>query len=121
MFPNIPANQIAFDLSRTRNVEATIEKLLSGTTLPSPPQDSRFAAWNQPRQAQAEQVTKQEPAKDDLLKRYKLEHRKDEQPKEQSYSWSKNRAEREATLKKRKEDAILAARRKLLEQDSTTT
>lgn len=119
MFPNIQPNLIAYDLSRTRNVEATIEKLLSGQMLPSPPRDSHFSTWGaSTAQATASTTSNDVSAKEDLIKRYNLQSKVDTNPVQtQSYQWSKDRAQREALLKARKEEAILVARHKLLNRE----
>lgn len=140
MFPNTPASHIAYDLSRTRSVEATIEKLLSGVQLQRAPAGSRYATWSESADTQAasSSVSSQGTSaanaaskgltKDDLIKRYNLEGRVTGEgggPSEtreealEKYQWSKKREEREVTLRRRKEDAILAARRRLQQQDST--
>lgn len=130
MFPNANAAAVAYDLSRTRNVEETIEKLLNGSQLPTPPRESRYHEWAQappttPRgQSSATSGSNgsagaDEPTREDLIKRYNLQNRIYTQPAqtEERYEWSKKREEREETLRRRKEEAILSARRKLMEKD----
>lgn len=141
MFPNADANAIAYDMSKTRSVEETIEKLLSGQTLPRPPIESRYYDFarssaspsnpgtqntaNSNRAASMSSSSVNEPTKEDLIKKYNLQNRVYVNPESQStgstkYEWSKDRQQREQTLRKRKEDMILAARRKLVEQEGKT-
>lgn len=135
MFPNTDTNAIAYDLSKTRSVEETIEKLLAGQDLPSPPITSRFhdfanrsdtntssAASTSSSNSRANTrngTNTNEPTKEDLIKKYNLQNRvyadplTSEPDGSQKYEWSKSREEREKTLRRRKEEMVLAARRKL--------
>lgn len=126
MFPNAMQAAVAFELSKSRSVELTIEKLLSGQHLPAPPTDSRYHGWSSHyagsdlASAQTSYTTSSEPTKEDLIKRYNLQNRiyaSQPSTSEEKYAWSKKREEREEMLKRRKEAAVLAARSKLMEKD----
>lgn len=145
MFPNSDTNAIAYDLSRTRNVEETIEKLLGGQPLPRPPIESRYFDFARRSMTSTSSIgtggsnggvasatngsagsNPNEPTKEDLIKRYNLQNRVYADPEASNsgsssssstkYEWSKDRQQREQTLRRRKEEMILAARRKLVEK-----
>lgn len=74
----------------------------------------------QARPAQREPVVT--PSQPDLITRYKLASKiqdEDAAPLEEAKkpSWSQNKAERQRNLQRRREEMILAARRKMLEKD----
>lgn len=124
MFPQLSRRDIAWDLQRNGgNVAATTERALSGRGLDTPP-----ASFNVPAPRVAATPARatpamQKPAHPDLITRYNLASKinKDietaevEQPK--AKSWSADRNERQANLQRRREEMILAARRKLEQQD----
>lgn len=71
-------------------------------------------------------ATTNEPTHEDLIKRYNLQnrvHQPEQQPVDTPenakarYEWSKQREVREKTLRRRKEEAVLAARRKMQEAE----
>ncbi|KAL5119175.1 hypothetical protein ACEQ8H_002883 [Pleosporales sp. CAS-2024a] len=95
MFPQLSRRDIAWDLQRNGgNATATTERVLSGRGLDTP----------------------------DLITRYNLSSKihapeepgQDEAPKK---AWSADRNERQMNLQKRREDMILAARRKMEAQE----
>lgn len=133
MFPNVNQSAVAWELSKNRSVEETIEKLLNEAILPMPPQDSRYAEWSGSSFAPSSTSnpnasttnSSSEPTRDDLIKRYNLQNRVYAEGSNAQargkYEWSKKREEREETLRKRKEDAILAARMNLMAKDSKSS
>ena len=164
MFPQTPVDRIAYDLSRTKSVSATVEKLLTGSTLPPVPRNSEWFDYSPSRPGSTAGTSSSSgmgtgsdlPTKDDLIKRYNLAGRLNSLPDDptssdalspsraatpvgggsgstgsssnspssggqETYSWSKSRSEREAQLKRRKEDAILQARARLLAREKEAT
>ncbi|KAF2847094.1 AMFR protein-like protein [Plenodomus tracheiphilus IPT5] len=124
MFPQLSRRDIAWDLQRNGgNMAATTERALSGRGLDSAP-----ASFNVPEPRAAATParatpTVQKPTHPDLITRYNLtskisqasESVEAEQPK--AKSWSADRNERQANLQRRREEMILAARRKLEQQE----
>lgn len=133
MFPSANQSAVAWELSKNRSVEETIEKLLNETILPMPPRDSRYFEWTgttftsgtTPVTNTGASPASSEPTRDDLIKRYNLQNRVFAEGSNAQargkYEWSKKREEREETLRKRKEDAILAARRNLLVKETKSS
>lgn len=141
MFPQLDRRQIMWDLSRNgNNVAATTERVLSGRGLetvchhfdskerltdnlqkPPPSFQPPMPPQAQARPAQREPVAT--PSQPDLITRYKLASKiqdEDAAPQEEAPkkpSWSQNKAERQRNLQRRREEMILAARRKMLEKD----
>lgn len=124
MFPQLSRRDIAWDLQRNGgNLAATTERALSGRGLDSAP-----ASFNLPEQrsiaTQARAIpAPQQPTHPDLITRYNLTSKinqtaapqEEDQPK--SKVWSADRNERQANLQRRREEMILAARRKLEQQE----
>ncbi|CAN9127268.1 unnamed protein product [Alternaria alternata] len=126
MLPQLSRRDIAWDLQRNGgNVAATTERALSGRGLDTAPPSFQIptptprTALTQARAAPAPS----RPAHPDLITRYNLSSKlsqadqpvQEEQPK--TKSWSADKSERQANLQRRREEMILAARRKLQEQE----
>ncbi|KAF8703095.1 hypothetical protein AX14_014207 [Amanita brunnescens Koide BX004] len=128
MFPDIPVDNIRYDLMRTGNVEVTSNKVLERGYLDAPPP----AYWTlYPRENNA--PTQRLPpaaglaaappvkAKESLITRYNLQERI-AQPVVTEVGgkavWEDSAAKREASLRERKAQMILAARQRLLSEDS---
>ncbi|KAF1843592.1 AMFR protein-like protein [Cucurbitaria berberidis CBS 394.84] len=124
MFPHLSRRDIGWDLQRNGgNLTATTERVLSGRGLDSAP--ASFVLPEDRRTAQpartATPVAK--PVHPDLITKYNLSTKLSqtaqptdiEQPKVKS--WSQDRNERQANLQRRREEMILAARRKLEEKE----
>ncbi|PSN63785.1 hypothetical protein BS50DRAFT_576402 [Corynespora cassiicola Philippines] len=122
MFPQLSRRDIAWDLQRNGgNVAATTERVLSGRTLdPAPPSFNPPPSRSNPPSRTATPPTK--PAQPDLITRYNLKSKLStttsgsEEP-QKSKAWSQDRNERQANLQRRREEMILAARRKMEEKD----
>ncbi|OAL48039.1 AMFR protein-like protein [Pyrenochaeta sp. DS3sAY3a] len=124
MFPQLTRRDIAWDLQRNGgNVSATTERVLSGRGLDPAPASFAPPA---PRAAAVPARTPVPVAKNvhpDLITRYNLssklsqpsEPAPEEQPK--AKAWSQDRNERQSNLQKRREEMILAARRKLEDKE----
>ena len=130
MFPQMDRRTIAWDLNRNgQNVSATTDRILSGRTLDNPPpsfqpnlpapaaQGSQAAAASRPKPA----VGGSNP---DLITRYNLQSRVNSKGKEAVQSdeqkrlaWSSDKAARAEGLRKRREEMVLAARRKMMEKE----
>lgn len=123
MFPQLDQRTIAWDLHRNGgSVAATTERVLSGRGLDNPPPSFQS---NLPAAATASQGARQTPRKTvpgqpDLITRYNLQSRiggKGKEPvpsEEQSRAgWSADKVARAEGLKRRREEMILAARRKM--------
>ncbi|KAL9061556.1 MAG: hypothetical protein Q9162_000088 [Coniocarpon cinnabarinum] len=137
MFPQFPRRDIEWDLRRNgANVQATTERILRDGRLPPAPQN--FRAQTPPPAVgsnaqgggagQHGQRRDKGPQHENLIQRYQLsgkvrasgdvvEDGEDviqtgEKQKEKG-AWSSNKSERANVLKKRREDMVLAARRKM--------
>jgi coupling of ubiquitin conjugation to ER degradation protein 1 len=126
MFPQLDRRSIAWDLHRNGgNVAGTSERILSGRGLDSPP-----PSYQPPLPAQAATTTtamqssgaKGQP---DLITRYGLQGRIHDKGKEAVQSeeqkrmaWTSDKAARAEGLKRRREEMVLEARRKMLEKDA---
>ncbi|KAI4179919.1 MAG: hypothetical protein LQ346_007086 [Caloplaca aetnensis] len=129
MFPQLSRRDIQWDLQRNGgSVQATTERVLSGRGLERPPPS--FQPLPPPASSSSNTPSSPAPHKSshpDLLTRYKLHHRlsqpdvtrsgEEEGEKPKPPQWSQNRDERQALLQKRREDMVLAARRKLEEKE----
>ncbi|KAK2063536.1 hypothetical protein LY76DRAFT_588431 [Colletotrichum caudatum] len=126
MFPQVERRTILWDLQRNGgNIQATSERILAGrmetppiTFQPPPPPGANNAAASSSAPAKAAE----KPTQPDLITRYKLQDKISAQQREQaeaeekekaSRGWSSNRDERQSLLQKRRDEMILAARRKL--------
>ncbi|KAJ7574676.1 hypothetical protein C8J56DRAFT_872070 [Mycena floridula] len=130
MFPDIPQENIRYDLLRTGSVERTTNKILEKGFLDAPPnayytlfpRDPNTPSSNAPGPAGATAATgKSQPAQETLISRYKLKDRvasSSEPISEEEIGgkavWESTAAQREASLKERKAKMVLAARQRLL-------
>ncbi|KAF4950964.1 hypothetical protein FGADI_7836 [Fusarium gaditjirri] len=121
MFPQADRRSILWDLQRNGgNIQSTTERILAGrldtppvTFQPPPPpgqstpSSSSATASRQP----------DKPAQPDLITRYNLKDKLDtvsqEEQDAKGKGWSSNRDERQASLQRRRDEMILAARRKM--------
>ncbi|PPQ74308.1 hypothetical protein CVT26_004153 [Gymnopilus dilepis] len=131
MFPDIPADNIRYDLLRTGNVELTTNKILERGFLDAPPAAyhtlyprTPAPATNAAAPGAARATTTGVPKKpkENLISRYGLQDRLQtaESIKEEELggkaAWEDTPEKREASLKERKAKMILAARQRLLAQ-----
>ncbi|KAG1883773.1 hypothetical protein F4604DRAFT_263132 [Suillus subluteus] len=132
MFPTIPQDNIRYDLLRTGSVEITSNKILERGYLDVPP-PAYFTVYPrtevppQPRQAAPQgQTTGLAPTpKENLISRYKLQDRVASStfsPEDDlsfgKADWEDTSEKREASLQERKAQMILAARQRLLAQQT---
>ncbi|WPG99886.1 Hypothetical protein R9X50_00270600 [Acrodontium crateriforme] len=127
MFPQLDRRAIAWDLHRNGgNVSATTERVLSGRSLDTPPptyqpimpsQATNNATSTPGRNGRLKTGTGAQP---DLITRYGLQSRVSGKGKEAMLSeeqmrnsWSPDKAARAEGLRKKKEEMILAARRRM--------
>ncbi|GAM90241.1 hypothetical protein ANO11243_082830 [Dothideomycetidae sp. 11243] len=133
MFPQLDRRAIMWDLRRNGDsVEATTERALSGRALPQPPPSFQPELPAAPAMASAS-ASRQAEAKTplpDLITRYNLGSRvnaseeagRSQVETESSTStkqsgWSQSKTERSELMRRRKEEMVLAARRKLEAKD----
>ncbi|KAJ7100645.1 hypothetical protein B0H15DRAFT_456777 [Mycena belliarum] len=135
MFPDIPPDNIRYDLLRTGSVELSSNKILERGFL-DPPPPAYFTLY--PRDTNAEQAgTRPAPAvaasstavksKQTLIDRYNLQERVvasgpiiSEADIGGKAVWEASSEKREASLKERKAQMILAARQRMLAQQQKT-
>lgn len=141
VFPQLDRRTIAWDLQRNGgNVEGTMERVLAGRGLETPPptfqpnlperapvasssgtaSSGTSSGVKDPRSSQGS----------DLITRYNLQSRVDSKGKEavpseeaqkkKSSGWSSDKNARAEALKRRREEMVLAARRKMMERDAMT-
>ncbi|KAK2626308.1 hypothetical protein QTJ16_004570 [Diplocarpon rosae] len=129
MFPQVQRRTIMWDLQRNGgSVVATTERVLSGRGLEVPPQ-----SFQPPLPVSASSAistsAQSKPSQPDLITRYNLQAKLAEEaskaegsPAEEVAStgkqkpgqaWSANKGERQALLQRRREEMILAARKKM--------
>lgn len=134
MAPHLSEEQIRYDLQRTGNIEETVERVLAEGTLPYPPEvnlrpvrapASSSSSTPEPAAPQAASSSSSSAStpvprasKSSLIDKYNLKDRlmtedADEETPKPKMKWSQNKDERQAQLKKQREDMILKARRKL--------
>ena len=124
MFPQLDRRSIAWDLHRNGgNVAGTSERILSGRGLDNPP-----PSYQPPLPAQAApaaQTSRVSAGQPDLITRYGLQGRINDKGKEAVQSeeqkrmaWTSDKAARAEGLKRRREEMVLEARRKMLEKDA---
>jgi len=125
MFPQVERRTILWDLQRNGgNIQATSERILAGrmetppiTFQPPPPPGANNATASSSTPAKAAE----KPTQPDLITRYRLQDKISAQQRElaeaenekASRGWSSNRDERQSLLQKRRDEMILAARRKM--------
>ncbi|KAI1776841.1 hypothetical protein F4818DRAFT_411955 [Hypoxylon cercidicola] len=119
--PHIDRRTILWDLQRHGgNVAATVERILSGQ-IETPPitfQPPPAPVSPSPPATQAQSFkAPPKPTEPDLITRYKLQNKvnadDESETAAKSKSWSSNRDERQAILQRRRDEMILAARRKM--------
>ncbi|KAF2405492.1 hypothetical protein EJ06DRAFT_486302 [Trichodelitschia bisporula] len=121
MFPQLSRRDIIWDLQRNGgNVGETTERVLSGRGLEVPPPTFQPPlAAPSPQAASANPSDPKLPAQPDLITRYNLASKLATAPEDaqsdlgQKSGWSHNKEERQRLLQKRREEMILAARRRL--------
>ncbi|KPM38752.1 hypothetical protein AK830_g7803 [Neonectria ditissima] len=119
MFPQAERRSILWDLQRNGgNIQNTTERILAGrldtppiTFQPPPPPGGSTSAVTAPRQPD-------KPAQPDLITRYNLKEKvtaeqTTAEEERKGKAWSSNRDERHASLQRRRDEMILAARRKM--------
>ncbi|KAF2258181.1 hypothetical protein CC78DRAFT_537991 [Lojkania enalia] len=126
MFPQLSRRDIAYDLHKNGgNVTATTEKVLAGGRLEPAP-----ASFNppMPRSVPASRTPPVKPAQPDLITRYNLSSKLSataeasaSEPQKKPKAWSQDRNERQANFQRRREEMILAARRKMEEKERAKT
>lgn len=129
VFPQLDRRSIAWDLQRNGgNVEATTERVLGGRGLETPPPSFQpnipTPATTQNAGGRTTSGRKANTPQQDLITRYNLQSRvsgkgKEPVPSEEQKrnAWSADKNARADALKKRREDMILAARRKMEEKE----
>jgi len=125
MFPDIPADNIRYDLLRTGNIGRTTDKILERGFLDAPP-PAYYTLYprttNTPAAAAvgAPEATLVKKPTESLISRYQLEDRKAELIREEQVggkaTWEDTAEKREASLRERKAQMVLAARQRLLAQ-----
>ncbi|KAF9465882.1 hypothetical protein BDZ94DRAFT_1252471 [Collybia nuda] len=126
MFPDIPVDNVRYDLLRTGSVEMTTNKILERGFLDAPP-PAYYALFPRetnptPARAQPSAVTTKSIPKESLISRYHLEERiVTEKPVPEEMVggkaiWEDSPEKREASLRERKAMMILAARQRMLSQ-----
>ncbi|KAI4870026.1 hypothetical protein F4820DRAFT_404856 [Hypoxylon rubiginosum] len=120
--PHVDRRTILWDLQRHGgNVTATVERILSGQ-IETPPitfQPPPAPASPSPSATTQTQPFKAppKPAEPDLITRYRLQSKVnadgESEAATKSKAWSSNRDERQATLQRRRDEMILAARKKM--------
>ncbi|PGG99330.1 hypothetical protein GX51_06366 [Blastomyces parvus] len=136
MFPQLDRRDIMWDLQQNGgSMAATTERVLSGRGLDTPPpsfQPALPAPSAPAAQANSTSRSTSKQQAQDLISRYNLSDRvKSELPQtvtstssgtiiHQESAWAQNRTERQRLLQKRRDEMILAARRRLMEKDKAT-
>ncbi|GAB7351966.1 hypothetical protein MBLNU459_g2494t2 [Dothideomycetes sp. NU459] len=132
MFPQLDRRTIMWDLQRNGgSVQATTERVLSGRSLDTPPPSFQPQIPRPATTVPSTNPVPPKPAHSDLITRYNLSNRiaspAGVAPAEQAtttgskpQSWSQNKTERADILKKRREEMVLAARRKMEERDRSS-
>ncbi|KAF1361243.1 AMFR protein-like protein, partial [Lizonia empirigonia] len=126
MFPQLNRRDIAWDLQRNGgNAAATSERVLSGRTLDSAPASFQLPA-GPPSTVPTQPVTAAaKPSQPDLITRYNLSSKLSQAPepteeKVKAKGWSADRNERQSNLQRKREEMILAARRKMEEKEKAS-
>ncbi|KAF5381662.1 hypothetical protein D9615_005468 [Tricholomella constricta] len=135
MFPDIPVDNVRYDLLRTGSVELTSNKILERGFLDAPPpayytlfpRDTNATSTARPPAANATARAAANKHSESLISRYHLQDRviKAESILEEQIGgkavWEDTAEKREASLRERKAQMILAARQRLLAQQQKTT
>jgi coupling of ubiquitin conjugation to ER degradation protein 1 len=115
--PSLTVDQIRYDLERTGDIEATVERYLTSGTLPFPPH-SRPVSQPASRPGTAASTSSSSPSTVDLITKYELNHHVKStddilsKPAEK-IKWSNSKEERQQQLRRQQQEMILRARRKL--------
>jgi len=130
MFPQLSRRDIMWDLHRNGgNIQMTIERLLAGRSLETPPQSFQPILPPPPtpppssRPSQSSTSAKSPPGPN-LIQRYNLESKvsvpETSEASENSMKpgWSNSKSERQNLLQKRREEMILQARRKMMDKEA---
>jgi len=135
MFPQLNRRDIMWDLQRNGgSVAATTERVLTGRGLETPPPSYQPQIPTPPNPATAASLSSRmatKPQAQDLISRYNLASKVDSEIARrdastdmgtrtilhQESAWSQNKSERQRLLQKRRDDMIIAARRKMQERD----
>ncbi|KAJ4987864.1 CUE domain-containing protein [Stagonosporopsis vannaccii] len=123
MFPQLNRRDIAWDLQRNGgNAAATTERVLSGRPLDSAPASFQPPAAPTPAVTARPVAAAAKPSHPDLITRYNLSSKLSQQaePTEdtsKAKAWSADRNERQSNLQRKREEMILAARRKMEEKE----
>ncbi|KAL1606008.1 hypothetical protein SLS59_003132 [Nothophoma quercina] len=123
MFPQLNRRDIAWDLQRNGgDAAATTERVLSGRSLDSAPASFQIPAAPTPATPARPVVSAAKPTHPDLITRYNLSSKLNQGPepteeKPKSKAWSADRNERQSNLQRKREEMILAARKKLEEKE----
>ncbi|KAI1386351.1 uncharacterized protein F4822DRAFT_313246 [Hypoxylon trugodes] len=121
MFPQVDRRTILWDLHRNGgNIAATTERILSGR-IETPPvtfQPPPLPTSPSPSSAQTQPFkTPSKPSEPDLITRYNLKEKinasEEAEAAKKTKAWSSNRDERQASLQRRRDEMILAARKKM--------
>ncbi|KAJ5372807.1 Ubiquitin system component Cue [Penicillium concentricum] len=128
MFPQLSTRDIMWDLQRNGgSVAATTERVLTGRGLETPPPSFQpqvpIPSTNIPPAQTATAVSTLKVDAQNLISRYNLDEKAASPPVESQpetlskSSWSQNKEERQRILQKRRDDMILAARRKMMQKN----
>ncbi|KZM27815.1 uncharacterized protein EKO05_0011015 [Ascochyta rabiei] len=126
MFPQLNRRDIAWDLQRNGgNAAATTERVLSGRTLDSAPASFQLPAAPTAVAPARPVVAAAKPSHPDLITRYNLSSKLSQAPepteeKPKTKAWSADRSERQSNLQRKREEMILAARRKMEEKEKAS-
>ncbi|KAJ6088773.1 hypothetical protein N7486_010034 [Penicillium sp. IBT 16267x] len=125
MFPQLSTRDIMWDLQRNGgSVAATTERILGGRGLETPPPSFQpqvvMPRGHAPIPATSTAATASKAGGQDLISRYNLSARigtesAETQSPASPSAWSQNKEERQRLLQKRRDEMILAARRKMME------
>ncbi|KAJ5547955.1 hypothetical protein N7513_005189 [Penicillium frequentans] len=125
MFPQLSTRDIMWDLQRNGgSVAATTERILAGRGLETPPPSFQPQVVMPRGHAPVPATSTATPSKadgQDLISRYNLSARitaenEESQSPASTSAWAQNKEERQRLLQKRRDEMILAARRKMMEK-----
>ncbi|KAF2623664.1 hypothetical protein BU25DRAFT_400225 [Macroventuria anomochaeta] len=126
MFPQLNRRDIAWDLQRNGgNAAATTERVLSGRSLDSAPASFQLPATSTAAAPIRPVAAVAKPSHPDLITRYNLSSKLSQTPepteeKPRAKAWSADRNERQSNLQRKREEMILAARRKMEEKEKAS-
>lgn len=104
--PQLTESQIRYSLERTGSVEATVDEYMENLTLPFPPGEAPVAEPEEVQHVAAGDLKT-------LLEKYLVEDCGQGENEAVDGKWGKDETERTNLLKKRREEMILRARRRL--------